>query len=89
VSGSDPGFWEVPVPPEVLDAREGSLVDALATPSGEDSQRDEWQRRAARELRVLISNGLTHRQQQIVELYFFRVAHRSRLRPSWASANKR
>jgi DNA-directed RNA polymerase specialized sigma24 family protein len=71
VSGRDPDFWEVPVPPELLDAREGSLVDAFSSPTREGSKRDEWKRRAARELRVLIASGLTQRQQKIVELYFF------------------
>jgi DNA-directed RNA polymerase specialized sigma24 family protein len=71
VSGSDPGFWEVPVPPEVLDARGSSLFDALATSSSDRSTRDEWRRQAARELRVLIASGLTQRQQEIVALYFF------------------
>lgn len=69
--GSDPSFWEIPVPPEVFETREGGLVHLLAPADGRNLDRARWRQRAARELRLLVAGGLTDRQRQIVEMYFF------------------
>jgi RNA polymerase sigma factor (sigma-70 family) len=74
VPPSDPSFWEIPVPPEVLDAQEGSLFDLVlaSDPETEETNEHEQLRRdVVRELRRLVSTRLTHRQRQIVELYFY------------------
>ena len=71
----DPSFWEIPVPPEVFDAHEGSVfefvADADPNADGSGSARERLRRQAAQELRRLVSTSLTERQREIVELYFY------------------
>ena len=71
----DPSFWEIPVPPEVFDAHEGSLFAFVAEDDrGADESgnaRARLRRRAAQELRRLVATSLTERQREIVELYFY------------------
>jgi len=69
VSPEDASFWEISVPPEALEARAYDPISALF--AGEESE----SRKAARSeavalLRVVISNRLTERQRQIVELHY-------------------
>jgi RNA polymerase sigma factor (sigma-70 family) len=71
----DPSFWEIPVPPEVFDAHEGSVFEfvAEADPAADGSgrARERLRRQAAQELRRLVATSLTERQREIVELYFY------------------
>ena len=69
---SDPSFWEVPVSPDVFDTREGSLFDRLGDPTDGDEDLARWRKQAVRQLRILITSGLTERQREIVDLYYFR-----------------
>jgi RNA polymerase sigma factor (sigma-70 family) len=75
VPAPDPKFWEIPVPPEVFDAHEGSVFEFIAegdpAPDGSGSARERLRRQAAQELRRLVSTSLTERQREIVELYFY------------------
>jgi len=75
VPAPDPNFWEIPVPPEVFDAHEGSvfefIVEGDPASDGSGSARERLRRQAARELRRLVSTSLTERQREIVELYFY------------------
>jgi RNA polymerase sigma factor (sigma-70 family) len=75
VPPSDPSFWEIPVPPEVFDAHEGSVFEFVAEddPAADASgrARARLRRQAAQELRRLVATSLTERQREIVDLYFY------------------
>jgi RNA polymerase sigma factor (sigma-70 family) len=74
VPPTDPSFWEIPVPPEILDAHEGSLFELVLEADSDTEGASERQRlrgEVVRELRRIVSTRLTRRQQQIVELYFY------------------
>jgi DNA-directed RNA polymerase specialized sigma24 family protein len=67
--GYDPHFWELPFDPGDLDALPGDVLDA---PEGEaDPRHDAIRREVLAGIAELVRTGLTPRQRQIVERYFY------------------
>ena len=67
--GYDPHFWELPFDPGDLDALPEGLLDA---PEDETRPVDAAARRAALEaIAELVRTGLTAKQREIVQLYFY------------------
>lgn len=67
--GYDPRFWELPFDPGDLDALPSGLLDA---PDDETVPVDAAARRAALEaIADLVRTGLTAKQREIVQLYFY------------------
>lgn len=64
-------FWEIPVPPDVLDswALDDELVEARDDAGREARERARTQVFAV--LREIVATRLTERQRRIVELYFY------------------
>jgi RNA polymerase sigma factor (sigma-70 family) len=66
----DPRFWEVPLDPEALEA-----FSEEPPPKGDEElerKKARFRADAVQQFRVLITTRLTQRQQQIVDMYFFR-----------------
>lgn len=67
--GYDPRFWELPFDPGDLDALPAGLLDA---PDDESPAVDAAARKAALEaIAELVRTGLTVKQREIVQLYFY------------------
>lgn len=67
--GYDPRFWELPFDPGDLDALPEGLVDA---PDDDRSPADAAARKDALEaIGELVRTGLTAKQREIVQLYFY------------------
>ena len=67
--GYDPRFWELPFDPGDMDALPGDLLDA---PEGESPVVDPAARKAALDaIAELVRTGLTAKQREIVQLYFY------------------
>ena len=67
--GYDPRFWELPFDPGDLDALPAGLVDA---PDDDLSPVDaEARREALAAIGELVRTGLTAKQREIVQLYFY------------------
>src|SRR4051812_7859218 len=67
--GYDPRFWELPFDPGDLDALPGDLLDA---PENDSPTSDPAARRAALDaIAELVRSGLTAKQREIVQLYFY------------------
>lgn len=76
MSKYDPAFWEISVDPEVLEralTAPDFLEQLLVTPEEEQVAEDKarLKHEVLEQIRVLIQTRLTHRQRQIVELYFY------------------
>lgn len=67
--GYDPRFWELPFDPGDLDLLPAGLLDA---PDDETPAIDAAARKAALEaIAELVRSGLTAKQREIVQLYFY------------------
>jgi DNA-directed RNA polymerase specialized sigma24 family protein len=65
--GYDPRFWELPFDPGDLDALPAGVVDA----PGDDRPPDPARLEALAAIGDIVRTGLTAKQRQIVELYFY------------------
>ena len=63
----DHTFWEIPVDPEVL-----ARLPTPPAPLPPDEHKEALRAEAVALLRTIIESGLTVRQREIVEAYFFR-----------------
>ncbi len=64
---TDDQFKEIPLAPEVLDARAAPSAASDEPDQALERQRDEL----VRALRLVVARDLTQRQRRIIELYFF------------------
>jgi RNA polymerase sigma factor (sigma-70 family) len=62
----DHTFWEIPVDPEVL-----ARAPTPGPPEPRDERKEALRAEAVAQVRAIIESGLTSRQRQIVDLYFF------------------
>lgn len=67
----DPRFWEIPVAPEVLDSFP-SAEDVFEDIASGDSEKEANRREAVNLIKMIIASHLTPKQQQIVDLYFYK-----------------